>query len=41
LALTLRHTLADPKMKALLADLGSTVLSGSPDYAGKLIADET
>jgi tripartite-type tricarboxylate transporter receptor subunit TctC len=33
--------LADPKIKARLADLGSTVLSGSPADFGKLIADET
>src|SRR5262249_7271102 len=33
--------LADPKMKARLADLGGTVLGGSPSDFGKLIADET
>jgi tripartite-type tricarboxylate transporter receptor subunit TctC len=33
--------LADPKIKALLADLGGTVLPGSPADFGKLIADET
>jgi tripartite-type tricarboxylate transporter receptor subunit TctC len=33
--------LADPKMKARLADLGGTVLGGAPSYPGKLIADET
>jgi len=33
--------LADPKMKAKLADLGGTVLAGSPADFGKLIADET
>ena len=32
--------LADPKMKAHLADLGSTPLTGSPGDFGKLIADE-
>ena len=32
---------ADPRMKARLADLGGTVLSGSPADFGKLIADET
>jgi tripartite-type tricarboxylate transporter receptor subunit TctC len=32
--------LADPKMKARLADLGSTPLSQSPGDFGKLIADE-
>jgi tripartite-type tricarboxylate transporter receptor subunit TctC len=33
--------LADPKTKARLADLGSTVLGGSPSDFGRLIADET
>jgi tripartite-type tricarboxylate transporter receptor subunit TctC len=33
--------LADPKMKARFADLGGTVLPGSPADFGKLIADET
>src|SRR4029079_2487646 len=33
--------LADPKMKARLADLGSTALGGSPSEFGRLIADET
>jgi len=33
--------LADPTMKARLADLGGTVLTGSPADFGKLIADET
>jgi tripartite-type tricarboxylate transporter receptor subunit TctC len=33
--------LADPKMRARLADLGSTVLAGSPSDFGWLIADET
>jgi tripartite-type tricarboxylate transporter receptor subunit TctC len=33
--------LADPKMKARLADLGGMVLAGSPTDFGKLIADET
>jgi len=32
--------LADPKMKARLADLGGTVLTGSPADFGKFIADE-
>jgi tripartite-type tricarboxylate transporter receptor subunit TctC len=33
--------LADPKIKARLADLGATVLQGSPADFGKLIAHET
>ena len=33
--------LADPKIKARLADVGGTVLSGSSAEFGKLIADET
>ena len=33
--------LADPKLKARLADLGGTVLPGSPAAFGKLIADDT
>jgi tripartite-type tricarboxylate transporter receptor subunit TctC len=33
--------LADPKIKARLADLGATVLLGSPADFGMLIADET
>jgi tripartite-type tricarboxylate transporter receptor subunit TctC len=33
--------LADSKMKAQLADLGGTVLAGSPAEFGRLIADET
>src|SRR5262245_11706701 len=33
--------LADPKMKARLADLGGTVLVGSPAEFGTFIADET
>jgi tripartite-type tricarboxylate transporter receptor subunit TctC len=33
--------LADPKIKAQLADQGGTVLPGSPADFGKLIADET
>ena len=32
--------LADPSIKARLADLGSTVLLGSPADFGKLITDE-
>jgi len=33
--------LADPKIKARLADMGGTALTGSPAAFGKLIADET
>jgi tripartite-type tricarboxylate transporter receptor subunit TctC len=33
--------LSEPKTKARLADLGGTVLSGSPADFGRLIADET
>jgi tripartite-type tricarboxylate transporter receptor subunit TctC len=33
--------LADPTMKARLADLGGMLLAGSPADFGKLIADET
>jgi tripartite-type tricarboxylate transporter receptor subunit TctC len=32
--------LADPNMKARIADLGGTVLTGSPTDFGKLVADE-
>jgi tripartite-type tricarboxylate transporter receptor subunit TctC len=33
--------LADPKIKARFADLGSTVLPGSPADFGKFVSDET
>jgi tripartite-type tricarboxylate transporter receptor subunit TctC len=33
--------LIDPKVKAKLADLGATVLPGSPVDSARLIADET
>jgi tripartite-type tricarboxylate transporter receptor subunit TctC len=33
--------LVDPKIKARLADLGATVLAGSPADFGKFLADET
>ncbi len=33
--------LADPNIKARLADLGGTPLAGSPIDFGKLVADET
>ena len=32
---------ADPKIKARAADFGATVMPGSPDEFGKLIAEET
>ena len=37
----INSALSDPKIKARLADLGSTALPGSPAEFGKLIADET
>jgi tripartite-type tricarboxylate transporter receptor subunit TctC len=37
----MNSALADPKIKARLADLGGTVLVGSPAEFGRLIADET
>jgi len=37
----INEILTDPKAKARLADLGGTVLAGSPADFGKLIADET
>ena len=33
--------LADPKIKSRVADMGGTVLAGSPADFGKFIADET
>ncbi len=33
--------LADPKIKARLAELGATVLTGSPADFGNLITEET
>ena len=33
--------LADPKVKARLADLGSEPLTGSPAEIGRMLADET
>jgi tripartite-type tricarboxylate transporter receptor subunit TctC len=33
--------LADPKLKVRLADVGGTVIPGSPADFGKLIADDT
>ena len=37
----INSALADPKMKARLAELGATALPGSPADFGKLIAAET
>jgi tripartite-type tricarboxylate transporter receptor subunit TctC len=37
----INEILADPKAQARLADLGGTVLAGSPADFGKLIAEET
>jgi tripartite-type tricarboxylate transporter receptor subunit TctC len=34
------NALADPKMKAQIADLGNTVLPGAPADFGKIIGDE-
>ena len=34
-------SLADPKIRARIADLGSTTLPGSPAEFGKLISEET
>src|SRR6266849_364168 len=41
LNIEINAALADPKMKAQLADLGGTILAGSPADFGKLIAEET
>ena len=37
----INEVLADPKMKARIADMGDTVLPGSPADFGRLITDET
>ena len=37
----INFALADPRLRARLAELGGTVLPGSPTDFGKLIADET
>jgi tripartite-type tricarboxylate transporter receptor subunit TctC len=37
----INEILADPRTKSRFADLGATVLTGSPADFGKLIAEET
>jgi tripartite-type tricarboxylate transporter receptor subunit TctC len=41
LNVAINSAIADPKLKARFADLGGSVLAGSPAVFGKLIADET
>jgi tripartite-type tricarboxylate transporter receptor subunit TctC len=41
LNMEINAALADPKMKARLAEWGATALPGSPADFGKLIADDT
>jgi tripartite-type tricarboxylate transporter receptor subunit TctC len=41
LNMEINAALADPRIKARFADLGSTVIPGSSADFGKLIADET
>jgi tripartite-type tricarboxylate transporter receptor subunit TctC len=41
LNIEINAAVADPNMKARLADLGGTILAGSPADFGKFIADET
>ena len=41
LNMEINAALANPKMKARFADLGGTVLPGSPDDFGRFIAEET
>jgi tripartite-type tricarboxylate transporter receptor subunit TctC len=41
LNMEINAAIADPKIKAQLADLGSAVVAGSPADFGKLIAEET
>jgi tripartite-type tricarboxylate transporter receptor subunit TctC len=37
----INSALVEPRIKARLADLGGSVIAGSPAEFGKLIADET
>jgi tripartite-type tricarboxylate transporter receptor subunit TctC len=41
LNMEINAALADPKIKTRFAELGATVIPGSPADFGKLIADET
>jgi tripartite-type tricarboxylate transporter receptor subunit TctC len=41
LNVAINSAIADPKLKARFADIGGTVLAGSPADFGKLMADET
>jgi tripartite-type tricarboxylate transporter receptor subunit TctC len=41
LNIEINEGLADPKIKALVADMGGTVVAGSPAEFGKLIANDT
>ena len=38
---TLNEALADPAMQAKLAELGGTLISGTPEDFGKIVSDET
>ncbi len=37
----MNEALADPAMQAKLAELGGTLIPGTPEDFGKMIADET
>ena len=41
LNMELNAALADPKMSARLSDMGGTILPGSPEDFGKVIANDT
>ena len=41
LNIAVNEGLTDPKLKGRFADLGGTILPGSPADFGKLVADET
>jgi len=38
---TVNEALADPALQAKLAELGGTLIAGTPEDFGKIIADET